>query len=118
VTVCVLNQGQTRFGSHATEKDRYFDEVARLRKLHVDLGKKTGENVWKKVIDANSKLVPEWDVSLASEGGKEYFSGIFRNIDGGTPIHCDWCSYDCLTEDYILSRIECQAVFNLYLTPI
>jgi len=70
------------------------------------------------VTDAVAALVPEWDVSRASEGDRKYFSGIFRRIDNGTPIHCDWCPHDCLTEDWILSKIECQAVFNLYISPV
>jgi hypothetical protein len=49
---------------------------------------------------------------------QKYFSGIFRSINAGTPIHCDWCPYDTLTEDWILSKITHQAVFNLYLTSV
>ena len=64
--------------------------------------------------------MPEWDVCVASEGDdrQKYFSGIFRSINKGTPIHCDWCPYDCLTEDWILSRITNQAVFNLYTSSV
>ena len=74
--------------------------------------------MWSKVVSAIAELVPEWDVSVASEGdNQKYFSGIFRQINGGTPVHCDWCPYDCLTEDWILSKITQQAVFNLYISP-
>lgn len=102
----------------ATEKERYFEEARKLETLHDELAEVVGENIRNKVIESVAALVPEWDVCLASEGeGKQYFSGIFRKINGGTPIHCDWCPYDCLTEDWILSNITCQAVFNLYITP-
>ncbi|KAH8763791.1 hypothetical protein F5883DRAFT_676587 [Diaporthe sp. PMI_573] len=101
------------------EKERYFEESAKIRHLHDDLAKVAGENVWARVISTLAALVPEWDVSVASEGdGKDYFSGIFRCINNGTPIHCDWCPYDCNTEDWIINRITNQAVFNLYITPV
>jgi hypothetical protein len=100
------------------EKEKYFQEANKLRNLHEDVAKVIGVNAWKKIVDSITELVPEWDVSVASEGeGKEYFSGIFRKINGGVPIHCDWCPYDTLTEDWILRHITCQAVFNLYITP-
>lgn len=87
--------------------------------MHDDLAKAVGTNLWARVISTLAALVPEWDVAVASEGdGKEYFSGIFRCINLGTPIHCDWCPYDCNTEDWILNRITNQAVFNLYISPI
>jgi hypothetical protein len=105
--------------SDILEKQRYFEEADKIRSLHEDLAKVTGENVWAKVFSAIAALVPEWDVSVASEGEDEkYFSGIFRKINGGTPIHCDWCPYDCLTEDWILSKITKQAVFNLYISEV
>jgi hypothetical protein len=101
------------------EKQRYFDETAKVRSLHDDLAKSVGEDVWARVIATLAELVPEWDVSVASEGpGKHYFSGIFRCINNGTPIHCDWCPFDCNTEDWIINRITHQAVFNLYVSPI
>lgn len=103
----------------SSEKQRYFEESAKIRPLHDDLAKAVGENVWARVITSLAALVPEWDVSVASEGeSKDYFSGIFRCINNGTPIHCDWCPYDCNTEDWIINRITKQAVFNLYITPI
>jgi hypothetical protein len=87
--------------------------------MHSDLASAVGENVWARVIRTLADLVPEWDVCVANEGeGKEYFSGIFRCINNGTPIHCDWCPYDCNTEDWIINRITNQAVFNLYITPV
>lgn len=60
--------------------------------LHEDIAKVVGENVWAKVVNDIAALVPEWDVSVASEvtsHGEErkYFSGIFRSINGGTPPH-------------------------------
>ncbi|PSK34018.1 hypothetical protein B9Z65_8344 [Elsinoe australis] len=100
------------------EKARYFSEAAKLSSLHIELSEVVGVNVWAKVVESIRLLVPEWDVEIASEGEQQqYFSGIFRKINGGTPIHCDWCPYDCLTEDWILSKITCQAVFNLYISP-
>lgn len=102
-----------------TEKQSYFDEVAKVKTLHDDLAKIAGENIWAKVVSTLAALVPEWDVAVASEGeGKDYFSGIFRNINKGVPIHCDWCPYDCLTEDWILSKVTKQAVFNLYISHV
>jgi hypothetical protein len=87
--------------------------------MHKDLAKVVGEDVWAKVIKTLAALVPEWDFEVASEGeGKNYFSGIFRAINAGTPIHCDWSPYDSLTEDWILNRVTKQAVFNLYITPV
>ena len=102
------------------EKSAYFAEAAKLRSLHSDLAHATStENLRDKTIAAIAALVPEYDVGLASEGPSQlYHSGIFRSINGGTPPHCDWCPYDCLTEDWILSKITCQAVFNLYLTEV
>ncbi|KAI0455790.1 hypothetical protein F5B21DRAFT_523259 [Xylaria acuta] len=106
---------ETRTGQ---EKAKYFEETAKFRSLHDDLSKAVGENLWASVISTLAALVPEWDVGVASEGsGKDYFSGIFRCINNGTPIHCDWCPYDCNTEDWILNRITNQAVFNLYISP-
>ena len=87
--------------------------------MHEDLAKVAGERVWDKVVESLASLLPEWDVSVASEGeGRDYFSGIFRAINAGTPIHCDWCPYDCLTEDWIINQITKQAVFNLYISPV
>ncbi|EKG15389.1 hypothetical protein MPH_07440 [Macrophomina phaseolina MS6] len=110
-----------------SEKQRYFDAAAELRSLHADLAASSGgTNLWARIIAAISGLVqPDWDAGLAAEPSshpqsqqQQYFSGIFREINNGTPIHCDWCPYDCNTEDWILSRITSQAVFNLYLTPV
>ncbi|KAI4157993.1 MAG: hypothetical protein LQ342_007853 [Letrouitia transgressa] len=110
------------------EKARYFSEAHKLRNLHADLATATStENLWAKTVAAIAALVPEYDVSVASEPSladssnhppQQYHSGIFRSINGGTPPHCDWCPYDCLTEPWILSRIINQAVFNLYLTNV
>ncbi|SMQ47374.1 unnamed protein product [Zymoseptoria tritici ST99CH_3D1] len=101
------------------EKDQYFSEVAKLKNLHDDLAKAVGENVWAKAVATLAALVPEWDVGVATEGqNREYFSGIFRCINNGVPIHCDWCPYDCITEDWIINKITHQAVFNLYITHV
>lgn len=101
-----------------SEKTRYFSEVDKLRSFHDDITKAAGVNVWAKVVDAVADLVPEWDVCVASEGpGQQYFSGIIRKINSGVPIHCDWCPYDTLTEDWVLAKITHQAVFNLYVSP-
>ncbi|TVY84700.1 hypothetical protein LSUE1_G001475 [Lachnellula suecica] len=105
------------------EKDKYFALAKEMSNLHDEIAEVVGENVWSKVVKEIAALVPEWDVSVASEltsegEEKRYFSGIFRSINGGTPPHCDWCPYDCLTEDWILSKITCQAVFNLYLSKV
>ncbi|CAJ2499772.1 Uu.00g026250.m01.CDS01 [Anthostomella pinea] len=100
------------------EKQRYFDEVRRTKSLHPDVSKVVGENAWAKVIATIAELVPEWDVGEASEGpGNEYFSGIFRKLNKGTPIHCDWAPYDAATEDWVLNKITHQAAVNLYLSP-
>lgn len=103
------------------EKQRYLDEVKKVASLHDDLSADVGTNVWQKVIDTLATLVPEWDVEVAREpscGDHQYYSGIFRKINHGTPPHCDWCPYDVPAEEgWILSKISCQAVFNLYLTP-
>ncbi|KAK4219694.1 hypothetical protein QBC37DRAFT_409552 [Rhypophila decipiens] len=128
-------QSQEDFKNRSgNEKQRYFNEVAKVRSLHDELATTVpglnGENIWKKVIAAIQPLVPEWDVCLANEAFSspspssttnlqetEYFSGIIRKINAGVPIHCDWAPYDTLTESWILSKITHQAVFNLYLSP-
>ena len=102
----------------SAEKQRYFSECDKVRSLHGNIAKAVGENIWAKVFNAVRELVPEWDVCVASEGpNKTYFSGIIRKINAGVPIHCDWSPYDSLTEDWILSKITHQAVFNLYISP-
>ena len=102
----------------SAEKQRYFSECDKVRSLHDNIAKAVGENIWAKVFNAVGELVPEWDVCVASEGpNKTYFSGIIRKINAGVPIHCDWSPYDSLTEDWILSKITHQAVFNLYISP-
>lgn len=108
-----------------SEKQRYFDAAARLQSLHADLAAASGSpNLWSRIFSTLSALVrPDWDAGLASEDPRDpdsprYFSGIFREINNGTPIHCDWCPYDCNTEDWVLSKITSQVVFNLYLTPV
>ncbi|KAF4552926.1 Hypothetical protein D9617_8g049390 [Elsinoe fawcettii] len=110
-------QSQADFQSRkGDEKDRYFKAAASLSSLHSSLATVTGTNLLTSFLSLVRPLVPEWDVSIASEAERSYFAGIFRKINGGTPIHCDWCPYDCLTEDWILSKVTCQAVFNLYLS--
>ena len=104
------------------EKQRYFDEVKKMASIHDDLSAAVGTNVWRKIIDTLAALVPEWDVGVAVEpscGNRQYYSGVFRKINNGTPPHCDWCPYDVPAEEnWVISRITCQAVFNLYLTPV
>ncbi|CRG89600.1 hypothetical protein PISL3812_06638 [Talaromyces islandicus] len=100
------------------EKQRYFDEVAKVAHLHDELASQVGANIWAAVVKAIAALVPEYDVDVAKElDGRQYFSGIFRQINNGVPPHCDWCPHDCHTEEWIIRHITCQAVFNLYLTP-
>lgn len=102
----------------AIEKHRYFVEVAKVANLHDELAGQVGTNIWATVVKAIAALVPEYDVDIAKElDGRQYFSGIFRQINNGVPPHCDWCPYDCRTEEWVIRHITCQAVFNLYLTP-
>ncbi|PQE07080.1 l-allo-threonine aldolase protein [Rutstroemia sp. NJR-2017a BVV2] len=120
---CLMTRGESRMLIPKLEKERYFDMAEKMSTLHGNIADVVGQNIWAKVVEEIAALVPEWDVSVASEvndHGEErrYFSGIFRSINGGTPPHCDWCPYDTLTEDWILSRITNQAVFNLYLSPV
>ncbi|RAK74440.1 uncharacterized protein BO72DRAFT_435161 [Aspergillus fijiensis CBS 313.89] len=102
------------------EKAQYFSEVSKLGDLHARMAAVTGTNLWQRTVAAITALVaPEWEVGQQQQQEQQqYFSGIFRSINRGTPIHCDWCPYDCLTEDWILSRITHQAVFNLYLSSV
>ena len=104
------------------EKQRYFDEAQKLASLHDDLAAAVGINVWREIIDILAALVPEWDFDVAREpscDNRKYFSGIFRKINHDTPLHCDWCPYDVPAEEnWILSKVSCQAVFNLYSTPV
>ncbi|KAF2223914.1 hypothetical protein BDZ85DRAFT_116284 [Elsinoe ampelina] len=111
-------QSQSDFHSRTgDEKHRYFTAASQLQSLHSSLTAVTDTNLLDKFLSTVRSLVPEWDVDIATEpDGRRYFAGIFRKINGGTPIHCDWCPYDCLTEDWILSKVTCQAVFNLYLS--
>ena len=118
-----MNECASAANNSYLEKERYFDMAQKISVLHESIADVVGENVWAKVVKDIATLVPDWDVSVASETtsqGEErrYFSGIFRSINRGTPPHCDWCPYDCLTEDWILSKITNQAVFNLYLSAV
>lgn len=99
-----------------TEKKRYFETAKEHETLHEDLKQKIGQNIWRTVIDKIAKLLPDYDVAVAEEGGKKYFSGIFRAINNSTPIHCDWSPYDSRTEDWIINQVTQQAVFNMYFT--
>jgi len=74
-----------------------------------------GQNVWATVVNTISSLLPDVEVMVAQEGDRKYFSGIFRALNDSTPIHCDWSPYDSRTEDWVINRVEKQAVFNLYL---
>ncbi|PYH90752.1 hypothetical protein BO71DRAFT_333750 [Aspergillus ellipticus CBS 707.79] len=112
-------QSAEDFEHRSDEKARYFKEVQKVSNLHNELASQTGLNLWQKVFNAVSSLLPDYDVIVAQEGpGKKYFSGIYRAINESTPVHCDWSPYDSLTEDWIINRITHQAVFNLYLTPV
>lgn len=102
----------------AVAKERYFREVEKVRHLHEEIAKVSGQNVWQTIVDKLQSIFPDWDVMVADEGvGKRYFSGIFRAINESTPIHCDWSPYDSRTEDWIINQVTKQAVFNLYLAP-
>ena len=101
------------------EKDEYFREVERWSTLHEDLAAQTGINTYERVIATLRALVPDMDLEVASEGpGRRYFSGIYRALNKSTHLHCDWSPYDSLTEDWIINRVTCQMVFNLYLAPV
>ncbi|KFY90005.1 hypothetical protein V500_05341 [Pseudogymnoascus sp. VKM F-4518 (FW-2643)] len=105
--------------SDGNEKEQYFVETKKHEKLHENLSKVVGQNIWRTVIDKIASLLPEYDVAVASERtGEQYFSGIFRAINNSTPIHCDWSPYDSRTEDWTINQVTKQAVFNLYLTQV
>ncbi|KAJ5772370.1 hypothetical protein N7520_002899 [Penicillium odoratum] len=80
------------------EKQHYFDEVNKMASIHRDLSAAIGTNLLQNIIDTLAALVPEWDVGVAVEsscGNRQYYK-----------------------ENWILSQITCQAVVNLYLTPV
>jgi hypothetical protein len=103
------------------EKQQYFQAVRELGDLHGKLGEKVGVNVFAMVMSLIRSLVPaDWEVCLAREDSndEQYFAGIVRGINNGTPIHCDWAPYDTRTEPWAISRVTHQAVFNLCLAPM
>ena len=103
-----------------SEKDQYFQTVRKVSKIHEELATKVGVNVFAKVFEAFATIVPpEWEICLASESqDQQYFAGIIRGINNGTPIHCDWVPYDTMTEPWAITRVTHQAVFNLYLSDV
>lgn len=100
-------------------QDRYFEQVEKLQGMHDRVAKVTGDNPSNRILTMLAELLPEWDFTIAHEqNGRRYHSGIYRTINNSTPIHCDWSPYDSATEDWIINKISCQVVFNLYLTPV
>jgi hypothetical protein len=96
--------------------------------LHDSLAAKTGANVFERVFSHIARLAPkDWEVCPASDedsdhngksngndqgGNREYFAGVFRGINYGLPIHCDWTPNDTQTEDWIIRNDTHQVVFN------
>ena len=105
-----------------SEKQHYFAAVQTVRNLHEELSLKTGINAFARVLALIRTLAPpDWEICLASEGAspnQQYFAGIVRGINNGTPIHCDWVPYDLQDESWAIKRVTHQAVFNLYLTTV
>lgn len=102
------------------EKEQYFALVRKLDGLHEELASKIGINVFQKVFDFIAAMIPpDWEICLATESpGQQYYAGIIRGINNGTPVHCDWVPYDTLTESWAITRVTHQAVFNLYLSDV
>ncbi|KAM7190124.1 hypothetical protein V8F20_009854 [Naviculisporaceae sp. PSN 640] len=102
-------------------KDRYFEAVKAHKSLHSDIHAATGDDAWSRVVSLIRNLLPEYPVIVAREpapDGRTYHAGIYRSINEGTPVHCDWSPFDSATEDWVINRITRQAVFNLYLAPM
>lgn len=81
-----------------------------------------GVNAFAKVFEFIKSIAPEdWEVMIATEvvddGTQSYFAGIFRVINNGTPVHCDWAPYDTRTESWAISRLTHQLAANLCITP-
>lgn len=100
------------------EQERYFADAHKWAGFHRKLADEKGLDAWFRVIDRIAALFPDWDVEVAAQGGRTYFSGIFRALNDSTFLHCDFSPYDSLTEDWIINSVECQAVFNLFLAPV
>jgi len=110
--------GQTNHQYTITEKDRYFAAVEEVKDTHKNLAAQTGVDLLQKVIDHIASFMPaDWEVALAQEpDGRQYYSGTFRGINRGLPIHCDWAPYDTMTEDWAIANVTNQCSFNLYLS--
>ncbi|KAF7900090.1 hypothetical protein EAF00_004426 [Botryotinia globosa] len=104
------------------EKQEYFQAVRDLGDPHGKLEAEIGVNAFAKVFEFIKSIAPEdWEVMIATEvvddGTQSYFAGIFRVINNGTPVHCDWAPYDTRTESWAISRLTHQLAANLCITP-
>ncbi|KAI6351675.1 hypothetical protein MCOR31_011959 [Pyricularia oryzae] len=119
-------QSANDFAAQRTDaKDRYFAASQTHRNLHKQVAKAAGvspqEAPWPRIVALIQSMFPDHVVATAREpnpDGREYHAGIYRAIDSGTPVHCDWSPYDSATEDWVINKITHQAVFNLYLAPM
>ncbi|KAJ8069485.1 hypothetical protein OCU04_003138 [Sclerotinia nivalis] len=111
------------------EKQQYFQAVRELGDSHGRLAAEVGVDAFAKVFDFIKSIAPDdWEVMLATEvledettngtsATQSYFAGIYRVINNGTPVHCDWAPYDTRTESWSISRVTNQVAVNLCVTP-
>ncbi|KAK3321891.1 hypothetical protein B0H66DRAFT_552865 [Apodospora peruviana] len=102
-------------------KDEYFKAAETYKTLHSSVHAATGDDAWSRVVQVLRELLPEYPVIAARESapdGRAYHAGIYRSINEGTPVHCDWSPFDSATENWVINRVTRQAVFNLYLAPM